>query len=222
MRQSLGLIEVTELALAISVSDAMAKVASIQLLGIEKAKDSGWMVVQIAGDVASVEAAIATGAEFARQRNGLVSHRVISRSAEGLTEAFARQTGSEPANPAPDSDAVSPAVESTPLAAKPASQATVKSAKPRSALKATPVAQKSAASKPAQKAVEPKPAAARRLAAVKTPPKPETKITAVVHSAVEAKPESKPVVTATPPLTDRTVENGDAVATKSGAKKSTS
>ena len=84
MKQSLGLIEVSGLALAISVSDVMAKVASIQLLDIEKTNGSGWMVVKIAGDVASVDAAIATGADFARQRNGLVASKVIARPINDL------------------------------------------------------------------------------------------------------------------------------------------
>lgn len=54
MKQSLGLLEVCGLALAISCADIMAKSASITLLALEKTNGSGWMVIKITGDVASV------------------------------------------------------------------------------------------------------------------------------------------------------------------------
>lgn len=84
MKQSLGLLEVCGLALAISCADIMAKSASITLLALEKTNGSGWMVIKITGDVASVQAAITTGAHFAEQRNGLVAHKVIARPGEGI------------------------------------------------------------------------------------------------------------------------------------------
>lgn len=83
MKQSLGLLEVCGLALAISCADIMAKSASITLLALEKTNGSGWMVIKITGDVASVQAAITTGAQFAEQRNGLVAHKVIAVPGEG-------------------------------------------------------------------------------------------------------------------------------------------
>ncbi|MCV3254831.1 BMC domain-containing protein, partial [Escherichia albertii] len=84
MKQSLGLLEISGLALAISCADAMAKAASITLVGLEKTNGSGWTLIKIIGDVASVNAAIATGASFAGQRNGLVAHKVIARPGEGI------------------------------------------------------------------------------------------------------------------------------------------
>jgi microcompartment protein CcmL/EutN len=59
----------------------MAKSASITLVALEKTNGSGWTVIKITGDVASVQAAITTGAQFAEQRNGLVaqSHRQTRR-----------------------------------------------------------------------------------------------------------------------------------------------
>lgn len=84
MKQSLGLLEVSGLALAISCADVMAKAASITLAGLEKTNGSGWTVIKIIGDVASVQAAISTGASFADQRQGLVAHKVISRPGEGI------------------------------------------------------------------------------------------------------------------------------------------
>lgn len=89
MKQSLGLLEVCGLALAISCADIMAKSASITLLALEKTNGSGWMVIKITGDVASVQAAITTGAHFAEQRNGLVAHKVIARPGEGILLAEA-------------------------------------------------------------------------------------------------------------------------------------
>lgn len=84
MKQSLGLLEVSGLALAISCADVMAKAASITLVGLEKTNGSGWTVIKIIGDVASVQAAISTGVNFADQRDGLVAHKVISRPGDGI------------------------------------------------------------------------------------------------------------------------------------------
>ena len=89
MKQSLGLLEVCGLALAISCADIMAKSASITLVALEKTNGSGWTVIKITGDVASVQAAITTGAQFAGQRNGLVAHKVIARPGEGILRAEA-------------------------------------------------------------------------------------------------------------------------------------
>ncbi|HHI0053058.1 TPA: BMC domain-containing protein [Klebsiella quasipneumoniae] len=87
VKQSLGLLEVCGLALAISCADIMAKSASITLVALEKTNGSGWTVIKITGDVASVQAAITTGAHFAEQRNGLVAHKVIARPGEGILPA---------------------------------------------------------------------------------------------------------------------------------------
>ncbi|MFZ1875151.1 MAG: BMC domain-containing protein [Chania sp.] len=84
MKTSLGLLEVSGLALAIGAADAMAKAASVQLVGMEKTNGSGWMLIRLTGDVASVQAAIATGAAFAAQRSGLVAQAVLARPADTL------------------------------------------------------------------------------------------------------------------------------------------
>ncbi|QKJ03857.1 BMC domain-containing protein [Yersinia mollaretii] len=84
MKTSLGLLEVSGLALAIGAADAMAKAASVTLIGIEQTKGSGWMLIRLTGDVASVQAAISTGAAFAEQHHGLVSHAVLARPADSL------------------------------------------------------------------------------------------------------------------------------------------
>jgi microcompartment protein CcmL/EutN len=101
VKQSLGLLEVSGLALAISCADVMAKAASITLVGLEKTNGSGWMVIKIIGDVASVQAAISTGVSFADQRDGLVAHKVISRPGDGiLSHSVTPESESEPV-PAP-------------------------------------------------------------------------------------------------------------------------
>ena len=93
MKQSLGLLEVSGLALAISCADFMAKAASITLVGLEKTHGSGWTLIKITGDVASVQSAIITGASFADLQSGLVAQKVIARPGEGI---FSRATVTEP------------------------------------------------------------------------------------------------------------------------------
>nr|WP_256995352.1 BMC domain-containing protein [Citrobacter koseri] len=80
----MGLLEVSGLALAISCADVMAKAASITLVGLERTNGSGWTVIKITGDVASVQSAIITGASFADQQQGLIAHKVIARPGEGI------------------------------------------------------------------------------------------------------------------------------------------
>ncbi len=83
MQHSLGLMEVTGLSLAITVADVMAKTASVRLLGVERTIGSGWMLVKIDGDVASVRTALAAGEETARRCSGFVACTTIARPAKG-------------------------------------------------------------------------------------------------------------------------------------------
>ncbi|QYG84190.1 BMC domain-containing protein [Citrobacter koseri] len=111
MKQSLGLLEVSGLALAISCADVMAKAASITLVGLERTNGSGWTVIKITGDVASVQSAIITGASFADQQQGLIAHKVIARPGEGI---LSRATAIPPAPmPAPEPE-TEPESESEP------------------------------------------------------------------------------------------------------------
>lgn len=112
MKQSLGLLEVSGLALAISCADVMAKAASITLVGLEKTNGSGWTVIKIIGDVASVQAAISTGASFADQREGLVAHKVISRPGEGILSHSVVSTPDPTPEPTPVEVEVQVVVES--------------------------------------------------------------------------------------------------------------
>ncbi|MEO3991228.1 BMC domain-containing protein [Pseudocitrobacter cyperus] len=110
MKQSLGLLEVSGLALAINCADIMAKAASITLVGLEKTNGSGWTVIKITGDVASVQSAIITGASFAGLQNGLVAHKVIARPGEGILSRAA-YAGSVPMKEAAQQPETEVAVE---------------------------------------------------------------------------------------------------------------
>ncbi|WP_375749660.1 BMC domain-containing protein [Vibrio sp. HN007] len=102
MKVSLGLLEVKGLALAINTADAMAKCAAINMVGIDTAKGGGWMTIKVTGDVAAVQAAVATGAALAEQGNGFVAQKVLSRPDAKL---LASVVPVEKPEPAPQDDA---------------------------------------------------------------------------------------------------------------------
>lgn len=79
MKGTLGLIEVTGLSLAITVADVMVKRASVELSEIENSNGSGWMLVKVSGDYASVQVAIDSATEYAKSVNGWIASRVIAR-----------------------------------------------------------------------------------------------------------------------------------------------
>ncbi|WP_413738134.1 BMC domain-containing protein [Sodalis sp. RH21] len=130
MQHSLGLIEVSGLALAITVADVMAKAASIGLVGVERTEGLGWLLVKINGDVAAVGAALAAGEETARRSRGFIASTIIARPADGtraLAMAYRRRAAAvrppaatpeiaEPAAPVP---AISPEI-AEPVAPVPA------------------------------------------------------------------------------------------------------
>jgi microcompartment protein CcmL/EutN len=71
---SIGLVEVTSIALGHKAEDAMLKAAPVDLL-LARTICSGKFLVVVGGDVASVEAAVAAGAQVAT--GALVEQRVI-------------------------------------------------------------------------------------------------------------------------------------------------
>ena len=97
MKVSLGLLEVRGLALAINTADAMAKCAAINIIGIDTARGGGWMTIKVTGDVASVQAAIATGAALAEQSKGLIAQKVLSRPDAKLLASMIPTEKPEPA-----------------------------------------------------------------------------------------------------------------------------
>lgn len=142
MKQSYGFVEVKGLALAITVADAMAKSANIELINTERAKGGGWIQVQVAGDVGAVEAAVDVGISLATQHNGLVASKVIARPDAMLVELL----NPAPVN-APDAVKKAPEPEQKPAPAKAAPEP-----KP-----ATPTEPVRAAEKPAQPESTPSP-----------------------------------------------------------------
>jgi microcompartment protein CcmL/EutN len=76
--EALGMIETLGIPALIAAADAAAKAAAVRIAGYEKA-DAGIVTVYIVGDVASVKAAVAAGAEAARRVGQLLASHVIPR-----------------------------------------------------------------------------------------------------------------------------------------------
>jgi ethanolamine utilization protein EutM len=89
MNHALGLIETKGLLALIEATDAMAKAASVEILG---RVDIGNALVTtiVRGDVGSVRAAVDAGAAAAAQAGELISSPVIPRPAAGLIEKFVK------------------------------------------------------------------------------------------------------------------------------------
>ena len=81
--QALGLIETRGLVGAIEAADAAVKAAPVELLGKEQT-DPALITILLAGDVASVKAAVDAGAAAAERVGQLVSVHVIPRPYPGL------------------------------------------------------------------------------------------------------------------------------------------
>lgn len=82
MRYSaLGLVEVRGYLGAVAAADAALKAASVTCIGVEIIK-GGLVTVKLEGDVGAVQAAVAAGAEMAKQLNVLLTRHVIARMHE--------------------------------------------------------------------------------------------------------------------------------------------
>jgi len=75
---ALGLIETRGLVGSIAAADVMLKTARVVLLGVERIKN-GLVTVEIAGEVAAVQAAVAAASEAVPHVGHLVSAHVIPR-----------------------------------------------------------------------------------------------------------------------------------------------
>ncbi|HCM90653.1 MULTISPECIES: BMC domain-containing protein [Vagococcus] len=84
MNQALGLIEVVGFGCAVNVSDVMVKTANVTIVGIERAKGSGWLTVKVLGDVGAVNAAVESGEVVAKKDQTFIASKVIPRLGEGL------------------------------------------------------------------------------------------------------------------------------------------
>jgi len=84
-QQALGLVETKGLVAAIEAADAMAKAASVEIVGIEQTV-AAMMTVQVLGGTAAVQAAVDAG-RFAAERVGeLIGAHVIPRPSASVAE----------------------------------------------------------------------------------------------------------------------------------------
>ncbi|ENM5738139.1 BMC domain-containing protein [Vibrio mimicus] len=88
MRKSLGLLEIKGLASAILVADAMAKTASVTIVGIETCKGGGWQTIKVVGDVAAVQASLSSGSELAKRHNAFVAMKTLSRPDQTIMDTW--------------------------------------------------------------------------------------------------------------------------------------
>ncbi len=79
MSSAIGMIEARAYVAAITAADAMLTCAPVELVGRYIRVDPGLVTVVVRGEVASVQAAVAAGAEAAARVGELVSAHVIAR-----------------------------------------------------------------------------------------------------------------------------------------------
>ena len=87
MGEALGMVETKGLVAMIEAADAMAKAATVTLVGWEKI-GAGYVTAIVRGDVAAVKAATDAGAAAARRVGDLVAVHVIPRPHANLEEAL--------------------------------------------------------------------------------------------------------------------------------------
>ncbi len=88
MRKSLGLLEIKGLASAILVADAMAKTASVTIVGIETCKGGGWQTIKVIGDVAAVQASLSSGSELAKRTDSFIAMKTLSRPDQTIIDTW--------------------------------------------------------------------------------------------------------------------------------------
>lgn len=84
-QQAMGLIETKGLIPAIEALDSALKAADVKYVGQSKV-GSGYVSVQVEGDVAAVKAAVDAGAEAARRVGEVLSVHVIARPHEEVAK----------------------------------------------------------------------------------------------------------------------------------------
>lgn len=88
MNSALGMVETRGLATAVAVADIMVKTADVKLLGVERAKGSGWVTVKVSGDVGGVKASVEAGIAMAETCNDYVASKVIPRPVDAVRDMF--------------------------------------------------------------------------------------------------------------------------------------
>lgn len=177
MKEALGLVEVRGLASAIHVADVMVKAANVHIIGLEKARGSGWMTVKVSGDVGAVQAAVEAGAAEGLALQALISKLVIPRPADGLDKMLKPEPVITPLTKEPVEP--EPAKAEEPKAEEPKAEAT----KPEASV-SEPIAPATEAAK-----VEPPKAEEQKP----EPPKVEAEAPKVEALKVEAPKATRPV-----------------------------
>jgi ethanolamine utilization protein EutM len=177
LKEALGLVEVRGLASAIHVADVMVKAANVHIIGLEKARGSGWMTVKVSGDVGAVQAAVEAGAAEGLALQALISKLVIPRPADGLDKMLKPEPVITPLTKEPVEP--EPAKAEEPKAEEPKAEAT----KPEASV-SEPVAPATEAAK-----VEPPKAEEQKP----EPPKVEAEAPKVEALKVEAPKATRPV-----------------------------
>ena len=177
MKEALGLVEVRGLASAIHVADVMVKAANVHIIGLEKARGSGWMTVKVSGDVGAVQASVEAGAAEGLALQALISKLVIPRPADGLDKMLKPEPVITPLTKEPVEP--EPAKAEEPKAEEPKAEAT----KPEASV-SEPVAPATEAAK-----VEPPNAEEQKP----EPPKVEAEAPKVEALKVEAPKATRPV-----------------------------
>ena len=101
--KALGMIETRGLVAAIEAADAAIKAADVSLVGYEKTKGGGMILVKLKGDVGAVKAAVEAGVMSARKIGKVVSFHVIPRphsDTDALVAVLDRSTGRLSPSPA--------------------------------------------------------------------------------------------------------------------------
>lgn len=102
MKGALGIMEVTGLSKAIVISDIMAKSANIKINKLEKTNGNGWITIMITGDVGSVNAAIESGVNLAKDIGGLQAWKIIARPNKNIDEVWLTEEKKPELKPEPE------------------------------------------------------------------------------------------------------------------------
>jgi len=114
---ALGLIETVGLPTAIEAADAALKAANVRLVGYEKTRGGGLVVVKIRGDVGAVRAAVEAAVISASKVGKIYGYHVIPRPHEE-TEQVIDLVDRGPAAPQPAVVAAAPAPKAPKAAPK--------------------------------------------------------------------------------------------------------
>jgi ethanolamine utilization protein EutM len=122
---ALGLIETVGLPTAIEAADAAMKAAHVRLVGYEKTRGGGLVIVKIRGDVGAVRAAVEAAVVSASKVGKIYGYHVIPRPHEETEQVIGLvDRGPAAEEPAPQPPAAPP------KAPKPAPRRTAKAPEP--------------------------------------------------------------------------------------------